>query len=82
MEAADALAPAPKRSVGRRLADLFQGRPRLQVGALLAGAAGLAGRRLPGLAGGPAGRRVLGRRRAQRRTDKALSASKLPDARR
>ena len=40
MEAADALAPAPKRSVGRRLADLFHGRPRLQVGALLAGPAG------------------------------------------
>ena len=37
MEAADALASAPKRSVGRRLADLFHGRPRLQVGALLAG---------------------------------------------
>ena len=29
-----------KRSVGRRLADLFQGRPRLQVGALLAGPMG------------------------------------------
>ncbi|MGH2976589.1 MAG: ABC transporter permease [Solirubrobacterales bacterium] len=27
----------PRRSVGRRLADLFHGRPRLQVGALLAG---------------------------------------------
>ncbi len=39
MEAADALAPATKRSVGRRLADLFHGRPRLQVGALLAGPA-------------------------------------------
>jgi putative spermidine/putrescine transport system permease protein len=37
MEAADALASAPKRSVGRRLADLFNARPRLQVGALLAG---------------------------------------------
>ena len=37
MEAADALAPAPKRSVGRRLADLFHGRPRLQAGALLSG---------------------------------------------
>jgi putative spermidine/putrescine transport system permease protein len=37
METADALAPAPKRSVGRRLADLFNGRPRLQVGTLLAG---------------------------------------------
>src|SRR5262245_10024428 len=40
MEAADALAPAPKRSAGRRLADLFHGRPRLQVGALLAGPIG------------------------------------------
>ena len=40
MEAADALAPAPKRSVGRRLAGLFHGRPRLQVGALLAGPLG------------------------------------------
>src|SRR5919201_3268619 len=40
MEAADALASAPKRSVGRRLADLFNGRPRLQVGALLAGPLG------------------------------------------
>ena len=35
MEAADALAPVPKRSVGRRLAGLFHGRSRLQVGALL-----------------------------------------------
>ena len=40
MEAADALAPAPKRSAGRRLADLFHGRPRLQVGPLLAGPLG------------------------------------------
>ena len=40
MEAADALAPAPKRSVGRRLAGLFHGRPRLQVGTLLAGPLG------------------------------------------
>jgi putative spermidine/putrescine transport system permease protein len=37
MEAADALASAPKRSAGRRLADLFHGRPRLQAGALLSG---------------------------------------------
>jgi putative spermidine/putrescine transport system permease protein len=37
MEAADALASAPKRSVGRRLADLFHGRPRLQVAGLLSG---------------------------------------------
>src|SRR5436190_865514 len=34
MEAADALAPA-RRSVGRRLADLFHGRPGLQAGSLL-----------------------------------------------
>jgi putative spermidine/putrescine transport system permease protein len=40
MEAADALAPAGRRSVGRRLADLFHRRPRLQVGALLAGPVG------------------------------------------
>jgi putative spermidine/putrescine transport system permease protein len=40
VEAADALAPAQKRSVGRRLADLFHGRPRLQVGTLLAGPVG------------------------------------------
>jgi putative spermidine/putrescine transport system permease protein len=40
MEAADALAAAPKRSVGRRLAGLFNGRPRLQVGALLGGPLG------------------------------------------
>jgi putative spermidine/putrescine transport system permease protein len=40
MEAADALASAPKRSAGRRLADLFHGRPRLQAGALLAGPVG------------------------------------------
>jgi putative spermidine/putrescine transport system permease protein len=40
MEAADALASAPKRSAGRRLADLFYGRPRLQLGALLAGPVG------------------------------------------
>jgi putative spermidine/putrescine transport system permease protein len=36
VEAADALAPRPKRSVGRRLADLFYGRPRTQVASLLA----------------------------------------------
>jgi putative spermidine/putrescine transport system permease protein len=40
MEAADALASPPRRSAGRRLADLFQGRPRLQVGTLLAGPLG------------------------------------------
>jgi putative spermidine/putrescine transport system permease protein len=40
VEAADALASAPKRSVGRRLADLFHGRPGLQVGTLLAGPIG------------------------------------------
>jgi putative spermidine/putrescine transport system permease protein len=37
MEAADALAPAPKRSAGRRLADLFHGRHWLQVSGLLGG---------------------------------------------
>jgi putative spermidine/putrescine transport system permease protein len=37
VEAADALASAPKRSVGRRLADLFYGRPRAAVAALLSG---------------------------------------------
>src|SRR5438034_5028525 len=31
----DALAPAPKRSASRRLADLFHGRPGLQAGSLL-----------------------------------------------
>jgi putative spermidine/putrescine transport system permease protein len=36
MEAADAFAPAPKRSVGHRLADLFYGREWLGVGGLLA----------------------------------------------
>ena len=40
MEAAGVSTPAPKRSVGRRLAGLFHGRPRLQVGALLAGPIG------------------------------------------
>jgi putative spermidine/putrescine transport system permease protein len=40
MEAADALASAPRRSAGRRLAGLFHGRPRLQVGALLSGPLG------------------------------------------
>jgi putative spermidine/putrescine transport system permease protein len=40
VEAADAVASEPKRSVGRRLADLFHGRPRLQVGSLLAGPLG------------------------------------------
>jgi putative spermidine/putrescine transport system permease protein len=40
MEAADAVAPAPKRSVGRKLADLFHGRPRLQIAALLSGPVG------------------------------------------
>ena len=40
MEAADVAASAPKRSAGRRLADLFHGRPRLQAGTLLAGPVG------------------------------------------
>lgn len=40
MEAAGIEAGTGKRSVGRRLADLFHGRPRLQVGALLAGPIG------------------------------------------
>jgi putative spermidine/putrescine transport system permease protein len=40
MEAAGVAARPPRRSVGRRLADLFHGRPRLQVGALLAGPVG------------------------------------------
>jgi putative spermidine/putrescine transport system permease protein len=40
MEAADALASAPKRSAGRRLADLFHGRPWLQVSGLLSGPLG------------------------------------------
>ncbi len=34
--AAEATVPAPRRSAGKRLADLFQGRPRLTVAALLA----------------------------------------------
>jgi putative spermidine/putrescine transport system permease protein len=37
MEAAGVSAEPPKRSAGRRLADLFHGRSRLQVGALLGG---------------------------------------------
>jgi putative spermidine/putrescine transport system permease protein len=37
VEAAGVSVGAEKRSVGRRLADLFHGRPRLQVGALLSG---------------------------------------------
>jgi putative spermidine/putrescine transport system permease protein len=40
MEAADALASRPRRSAGRRLADLFHGRRHLQVGSLLAGPVG------------------------------------------
>jgi putative spermidine/putrescine transport system permease protein len=40
VEASESLAPAPKRSAGHRLADLFHGRRRLQVGALLAGPMG------------------------------------------
>jgi putative spermidine/putrescine transport system permease protein len=40
VEGADALAPAPKRPAGHRLAGLFHGRRRLQVGALLAGPVG------------------------------------------
>ena len=40
MEAADVTASADRRSAGRRLADLFHGRPRLQLGALLAGPIG------------------------------------------
>ena len=40
MEAAGLSAEPQRRSAGRRLADLFHGRPRLQVGALLAGPVG------------------------------------------
>jgi putative spermidine/putrescine transport system permease protein len=40
VEAADALTPQPKRSVSRRLAGLFHGRPRLQIGSLLAAPVG------------------------------------------
>jgi putative spermidine/putrescine transport system permease protein len=40
VEAADVDAQPPRRSAGRRLADLFHGRPRLQVGALLAAPVG------------------------------------------
>jgi putative spermidine/putrescine transport system permease protein len=40
VEAADAVASGRRRSAGRRLADLFHGRPRLQVGSLLAGPVG------------------------------------------
>jgi putative spermidine/putrescine transport system permease protein len=40
VEAAGLNAGAPKRSVGRRLADLFHGRPRIQVASLLAGPVG------------------------------------------
>ena len=40
MEAAGLSAGPQRRSAGRRLADLFHGRPRLQVGALLAGPLG------------------------------------------
>jgi len=40
VEAAGVAAGAKKRSVGRRLADLFHGRPRFQVSALLAGPVG------------------------------------------
>jgi putative spermidine/putrescine transport system permease protein len=37
VEAAGVAAGADRRSVGRRLADLFHGRPRLQIGSLLSG---------------------------------------------
>jgi putative spermidine/putrescine transport system permease protein len=40
MDAAGVAVPARKRSVGHRLAGLFQGRPRLQAGALLTGPVG------------------------------------------
>jgi putative spermidine/putrescine transport system permease protein len=40
LEASGVGIPAPRRSAGRRLADLFHGRPRLQVGSLLAGPVG------------------------------------------
>ena len=51
MEAAGALAPARRRSAGRRLADFFHGHAGRQVGALLSGPGRLAGHRIPGLAG-------------------------------
>jgi putative spermidine/putrescine transport system permease protein len=40
VEAADVATSAPRRSAGRRLADLFHGRKRLQLGSLLAGPVG------------------------------------------
>jgi putative spermidine/putrescine transport system permease protein len=40
VEAAGVAAGAERRSVGRRLADLFHGRPRLQIGTLLSGPVG------------------------------------------
>jgi putative spermidine/putrescine transport system permease protein len=40
VEAAGVTAGAQRRSVGRRLADLFHGRPRLQIGSLLSGPIG------------------------------------------
>jgi putative spermidine/putrescine transport system permease protein len=40
VEAAGVAAGAQRRSVGRRLADLFHGRPRLQIGSLLSGPIG------------------------------------------
>jgi putative spermidine/putrescine transport system permease protein len=43
MEAADAVASAPRRSAGRRLADLFYGRSWLQVGGLLSAPLGWLG---------------------------------------
>src|SRR5919108_485680 len=43
MEAANALAPAPKRSASRRLADLFHGRAGVQAGGPLAFPAVVAG---------------------------------------
>ena len=69
-----------KRSAGRRLAGLFHGRPRLQVGALLAAPGRLAGDPLPGVAGGPADHRLLDRRPAQRRSDQGLQPRKLRSA--
>ena len=78
VESAGRSRTARKRSVGRRLAGLFHGRPRLQAGALLAGPVGWLVVGYLGSLARPAGDQLLDSRRAQRRDRADVHARQLP----